>query len=43
MTCLNNLFQIGVALNNYQSAYDMLPPGTTDAKGPSTTFRRATR
>ena len=34
MTCLNNLFQIGVALNSYQSAYDMLPPGTTDAEGP---------
>jgi prepilin-type N-terminal cleavage/methylation domain-containing protein len=34
MTCLNNLFQIGVALNNYQSAYDMLPPGTTDPQGP---------
>jgi len=34
MTCLNNLFQIGVALNNYQSAHDMLPPGTTDKQGP---------
>jgi len=34
MTCLNNLFQIGVALNNYQSAHDMLPPGTTDNAGP---------
>ena len=34
MSCLNNLFQIGVALNNYESAYDMLPPGTTDAAGP---------
>jgi prepilin-type N-terminal cleavage/methylation domain-containing protein len=34
MTCLNNLFQIGVALNNYQAAYDMLPPGTTDQQGP---------
>jgi len=34
MSCLNNLFQIGVALNNYQSAHDMLPPGTTDKQGP---------
>jgi prepilin-type N-terminal cleavage/methylation domain-containing protein len=34
MTCLNNLFRIGVALNNYQSAHDMLPPGTTDKQGP---------
>jgi type II secretory pathway pseudopilin PulG len=34
MTCLNNLFQIGVALNNYQSAHDVLPPGSTDATGP---------
>ena len=34
MTCLNNLFQIGVALNNYQSAHEMLPPGTTDKQGP---------
>jgi type II secretory pathway pseudopilin PulG len=33
-TCLHNLFQIGVALNNYQSAHDMLPPGTTDKHGP---------
>ncbi len=34
MTCLNNLFQIGVALNNYQAAYEVLPPGTTDKQGP---------
>ena len=34
MSCLNNLFQIGVALNNYESAHDMLPPGTTDKQGP---------
>jgi prepilin-type N-terminal cleavage/methylation domain-containing protein len=34
MTCLSNLFQIGVALNNYQSAHEMLPPGTTDSAGP---------
>ncbi|MFZ1936617.1 MAG: DUF1559 domain-containing protein [Thermoguttaceae bacterium] len=34
MTCLNNLFQIGVALNSYQSAHDVLPPGSTDKVGP---------
>ena len=34
MTCLNNLFQIGVALNSYQAAHDVLPPGSTDAAGP---------
>jgi prepilin-type N-terminal cleavage/methylation domain-containing protein len=34
MSCQNNLFQIGVALNNYQSAHDMLPPGATDKQGP---------
>lgn len=34
MTCLNNLFRIGVALSNYESAYEMLPPGDTDKEGP---------
>jgi prepilin-type N-terminal cleavage/methylation domain-containing protein len=34
LSCLNNLFQIGAALHNYQAAYDMLPPGTTDKQGP---------
>ena len=34
MTCLNNLFQIGVALNSYQAAHDVLPPGTIDKAGP---------
>jgi prepilin-type N-terminal cleavage/methylation domain-containing protein len=34
MSCLNNLFQIGVALNNYDSAHNMLPPGDTDKQGP---------
>ncbi|MEN6407147.1 MAG: DUF1559 domain-containing protein [Thermoguttaceae bacterium] len=32
--CLNNLTQIGLALQNYQSAHEMLPPGTIDARGP---------
>jgi type II secretory pathway pseudopilin PulG len=34
MACLNNLFQIGVALGNYESAHNMLPPGSTDKQGP---------
>jgi len=34
MTCLNHLFQIGVALSNYESAHNMLPPGSTDKQGP---------
>ena len=34
IACLNNLFQIGAALNNYQSAHEVLPPGTTDPQGP---------
>ena len=25
--CVNNLMQIGVALQNYESAYEVLPPG----------------
>jgi prepilin-type N-terminal cleavage/methylation domain-containing protein/prepilin-type processing-associated H-X9-DG protein len=34
MTCLNNLFQIGAALSNYEAAHNMLPPGSTDKQGP---------
>src|SRR5512139_1961990 len=33
-SCINNLTQIGVALQNYQSAHMSLPPGVTDPKGP---------
>jgi prepilin-type N-terminal cleavage/methylation domain-containing protein len=33
-SCINNLTQIGVALQNYQSAHLSLPPGVTDPKGP---------
>jgi prepilin-type N-terminal cleavage/methylation domain-containing protein/prepilin-type processing-associated H-X9-DG protein len=33
-SCLNNLTQIGVALENYQSAHGVLPPGTVDKQGP---------
>ena len=32
--CSNNLMQIGVALNNYMSAHEVLPPGTQNATGP---------
>lgn len=32
--CQHNLWQIGVALGNYESAHLVLPPGVTDAKGP---------
>jgi len=32
--CRNNLMQLGIALNNYHSIHDVLPPGTQDAAGP---------
>jgi prepilin-type N-terminal cleavage/methylation domain-containing protein/prepilin-type processing-associated H-X9-DG protein len=32
--CLNNLTQIGIALQNYESAHNVLPPGTIDKQGP---------
>ena len=32
--CLNNLTQLGIALQNYESAYSVLPPGTIDKQGP---------
>jgi prepilin-type processing-associated H-X9-DG protein len=32
--CRHNLWQIGVALGNYESAHLVLPPGVTDVKGP---------
>jgi prepilin-type N-terminal cleavage/methylation domain-containing protein len=32
--CINNLNQLGVALNNYESAHGVLPPGTIDKQGP---------
>ncbi|MBN2580407.1 MAG: DUF1559 domain-containing protein [Pirellulales bacterium] len=34
VSCLNNLTQIGVALQNYEMAHGSLPPGVTDNKGP---------
>ncbi len=32
--CLNNLVQISVALQNYQVAFDVLPPGSVNQTGP---------
>ncbi len=32
--CMNNLTQIGVALQDYESAQNVLPPGTIDKQGP---------
>lgn len=34
MKCQNHLMQMGVALNNYMMAHEVLPPGTTDSTGP---------
>ena len=34
VSCVNNLAQLGVALENYQSARNVLPPGTIDKQGP---------
>ena len=33
-SCMNNLTQLGIALQNYQSAHEVLPPGTVDPQGP---------
>ena len=33
-SCMNNLTQLGVALHNYEAAYEILPPGVVEAKGP---------
>ncbi|MEK6261763.1 MAG: DUF1559 domain-containing protein [Planctomycetota bacterium] len=32
--CKNNLMQIGIALQNYESAHRVLPPGTQNVTGP---------
>ena len=32
--CVNNLMQLSIALQNYESAFETLPPGVVDAKGP---------
>jgi type II secretory pathway pseudopilin PulG len=34
MQCRNNLMQIGLALGNYESAHECLPPGSVDVGGP---------
>jgi len=33
-SCLNNLTQLGVALQNYEGAHEMLPTGVVDTEGP---------
>jgi type II secretory pathway pseudopilin PulG len=33
-SCRNNLMQIGLALRNYESAHECLPPGSVDASRP---------
>jgi prepilin-type N-terminal cleavage/methylation domain-containing protein/prepilin-type processing-associated H-X9-DG protein len=33
-SCMNKLTQFGVALHNYEAAYEVLPPGVVEAKGP---------
>lgn len=32
--CTNNMLQLGVALGNYASVHNVLPPGVVDVKGP---------
>ena len=32
--CLNNLTQLGIALQNYESAHSVLPPGVVNEQGP---------
>lgn len=32
--CKNNLLQLGIALHNYELAFQMLPPGTVNPTGP---------
>jgi len=34
MQCANNLVQLGIALQSYESAHETLPPGTVNATGP---------
>ncbi len=34
LQCSNNMLQLSVALQNYESAHLRLPPGTVDAQGP---------
>src|SRR5262249_7092508 len=32
--CVNNLMQLGIAVQNYEAAHEGLPPGVVNAKGP---------
>jgi prepilin-type N-terminal cleavage/methylation domain-containing protein/prepilin-type processing-associated H-X9-DG protein len=32
--CVNNLMQLGIAVHNYESCYEQLPPGTVNPTGP---------
>ncbi len=32
--CVNNLAQLGIGLHNYESGYEVLPPGVCNPKGP---------
>ena len=32
--CLNNMMQLGIALQNYESSHEMLPPGVVNLTGP---------
>src|SRR5216684_1150993 len=32
--CVNNLMQLGIALQNYESAHEVLPPGVVNETGP---------
>src|ERR1700735_1853207 len=34
MQCVNNLMNIGIALQNYESSYELLPPGVINDTGP---------
>ncbi len=34
MQCVHNLAQLGLALQSYEAAFEVLPPGVVDAKGP---------
>ena len=42
VSCLNNLTQLGIALQNYESAHGVLPPGTIDKQGPIHNHPKAT-
>ena len=32
--CLNNLMQLGIALQNYESSHEVFPPGVVNDTGP---------